>query len=197
MSQPPVSAAQAVIPPQLTSAAAWQMLHSPPLLATQLSSPPPTIALPQPPPGATSLLSQPTPSQLYPSETLQLLQYHSQLHFTMVSQMSIAHAEQLRELRSINEILYGTVKAMTVSQASDQRTIAELNARLQEGDVDDDPLSLLELLELRRWKKLLCESETRSLISRVEESWSREAEVTKRLMDVQTEMDALRAKVVM
>jgi hypothetical protein len=55
---------------------------------------------------------------------------------------AVAYNTQIAELRVVNETLYATVKAMTVSQASDQRRITELTVLLEEADGEDDPLSV-------------------------------------------------------
>jgi hypothetical protein len=93
------------------------------------------------------------------------------------SQQIAWYNEQLQQLRATNETLFAAVKGMTISQAGDQRRIAEVEARLQEADSDDDPLSALELLELRRWKRVFCEGQTRSLLNRLEKGWETEREM--------------------
>jgi hypothetical protein len=93
------------------------------------------------------------------------------------SQQIAWYSEQLQQLSLMIETLSAAVKAVTISQAEDQRRIAEMEVRLQEADSDDDPLSALELFELRRWKQVLCEGETRSLLNRLEEALETERQL--------------------
>jgi hypothetical protein len=72
------------------------------------------------------------------------------------------------ELMKANEMLYATVKAQIVCQAGDQTTIAQLRNTMSDATADDDEMSVLELVELRRWKREFCADTTRGVVERLE-----------------------------
>jgi hypothetical protein len=53
------------------------------------------------------------------------------------SRQIASYNEKLQQLSSMNEVLFAAVKGMTISQAGDQRRIAEIEAMLQGADSDD------------------------------------------------------------
>jgi hypothetical protein len=95
---------------------------------------------------------------------------------------------ELSKSHGVNTLLIGTARALLTCHENDRRTIAELHALLNEenSEADDDRQSVMELAELRRWKRTFCEGETRSMAAQLEQGWSEQVRL-------KAEVESLRA----
>ena len=97
-----------------------------------------------------------------------LIQQHAALIQQQAALIQV-QAFAYTELQAGSEPQAATLRSLPASEAGEQRRlrVSESMVREAEGS-EESTVSVLEVLEFRRWKKEFCEGETRSLIVRLE-----------------------------